>query len=138
MSSSIEKFGKETLALIMDSVRDVHDERIKDAVSDAIEKGIAITAAALYEARVEDTAIINLLQKHWLIYEDEATEFLRYERTVECPSRALKAYLTGQGFNSRYLKDFMTKNKVRMKLRHDPNLWKLTPAELIDAVKENE
>jgi hypothetical protein len=32
----------------------------------------------------------------------------------------------------------MIKNKVGIKLNHDPNLWKLTPAELIDAVKEYE
>lgn len=125
------------MADVRDSARNVIDERINEAVKKANEEGTAITAAALYEAGVEDTVIINLLQKHWRIYEDEATEVLRYERTVECPSRALKAYLTGQGLNSRDIRDYMTKNKVGIKLRHDPNLWKLTPAELIDAVKEN-
>ena len=138
MSSSIEEFGKDILADVRDSARNAIDERINEAVIKANVEGIAITAAALYEARVEDTVIINLLQKHWHIDGDEATEVLRYERTVKCPIRDLRAYLTGQGLNSRDLNVFMTKNKVGIKLRHDPNLWKKTPAELIDAVKENE
>jgi hypothetical protein len=138
MSSSKEEFGKKTLALVRDSVRDVIDERIDEAVEDVNVKGIAITAAALYEAGVEDTVIINLLQKHWHIDIDDATEALRYERTVKCPSRALRAYLTSQGLDPRDLRDFMIKNKVGIKLRHDPNLWKLTPADLIDSVRENE
>ena len=87
MSSSIEKIGRETWALFRDSVRDWHDETINEAVEDAIVKGIAITTAALYEAGVEDSVIINLLVKHWRIYENEATEVLRYERTVQIPLR---------------------------------------------------
>jgi hypothetical protein len=138
MSSSIEEFGEEILASVRDSVRNRCDERINEALKYARVEGIEITAAALYEAGVDDTVIINLLQKHWHIDVDDATEVLRFERTVEFPSRALRDYLTGQGLNSRDIEDFMTKYKVRKKLRHDPNLWKLPPAELIDAVKENE
>jgi len=137
MSSSKEIF-KGSLAFVRDTARNAIEEKINDAVIDANFDGIVKTAAALYEAGVKDTVIINLLQKHWHIDEDVATEVLRIERTVEYPSRALRADLTGQGLNSRDLRAFMTKNKVRIKLNHDPKLWKLTPAELIDAVKENE
>jgi hypothetical protein len=138
MSSSIEEFGKEILASVRDSVRNGCDERIDEALKYVRVEGIEITAAALYEAGVDDTVIINLLQKHWHTDIDNATEVLRKEKTVEFPSRALIAYLTGQGLDSRDRRHFMTKNKVREKLSHEPNLWKLTPAELIDAVKENE
>jgi SOS response regulatory protein OraA/RecX len=136
--SSLKEFIKGSAALARDSAQNAIEEEINDAVIHANNKGIEKTAAALYEAGVKDDIIINLLQKHWHIDDDDATEVLRYERTVEFPSRKLRDYLTSQGLNSRDIEDFMTKNKVGIKLRHDPNLWQLTPAELIDAVKENE
>lgn len=137
MSSSIEEFGKDVLASVRDKARYERDEEINEAVEDANLKGIKITTAALYEAHVDDAVIINLLQKHWHIDIDDATEVLRLEITVRYPSRALIAYLTSQGLNTNDSKDFMIKNKVWTKLRKNPKLSKLPPAELMDAVKEN-
>lgn len=47
MSSSKEEFGRMFLAVFRDSVLNVRDERINEAVENAYDEGIAITAAAL-------------------------------------------------------------------------------------------
>jgi hypothetical protein len=134
-------FGKSIFngiwGLLKDSARKWNDDKINAALEVAFWEGVEKTTSTLYEAHVNDEIIISLMQKHWGITEDDATENLRREGTIHYPIRTLKTFLASQGFNSWEIEDFIIKNRVFSKLRHDRDLWKLTPAKLSDVVKEN-
>lgn len=90
MSSAVEKFVHGIIASISDSVRNVIYERINQEVKAENEKEIANGTAVPCEASVEESAIVTLLKEHWSIDEDEATDYLNYEKTVKRPIKDLK------------------------------------------------
>jgi len=135
-------FGKLVLngvwGLLKDSLKKWNDDKINEALEDAFWDGVEKTTSTLFEAHVKDETIITLMHKHWGITENDANIYLQRERTIHYPIRSLKTFLASQGFYPSEIEDYIIKNRVFSKLRRDRDLWKLTPAKLSDAVKENE
>lgn len=116
----------------------INDEVVAVLVDERINE-IARATAALYEAKVEEKVIIQLLQDHWKINKSQAIEALRVEKTVENPIKVLRTYLQSQGYKNIDIIKFMKKNFVRQQLESNPSLWKLSnsPAKLKKNVEEN-
>lgn len=108
---------KEVLAKII-------EEECTNAYSVGYETGIGNAVSALYEAKVNDDEIINLLQKYWKLTRNEATKRLLSEKRF-APSRSLRRYLELQGLSDLDIRSFFIKNKVAKKLRENPEFLKL-------------
>ncbi len=136
MLSSKEEILKKIIAVLGDAGREgfysIINNEVKEAVAYERENGIINTAAALKDAKVNEEDILTFLQKHWNIYRDEADDYLR----VKYPYRELESYLAKRGLNSDAVENFMKSNMVRIKLRHNPILWKLSPEKLMKAIEE--
>lgn len=121
--------------------RDIFGESIneidKRAFIEGIEIGIQNTVAILYESKVDDEEIYNLLNKYWRIPRDDAIERLFYEKS-QAPLRELKLFLKMRGLSSKEIQKFMISNNVLMKLKKNPELRELRqkPDKLMKAVKE--
>lgn len=145
MSQSDREVVKEYLVkggkVALRFVRDIYGESINEAgnraFEEAIEIGIENTVSTLYELKVEDEEIYNLLNKYWGICRDEAIDRLLYEKN-HAPLRELKLFLKMQGLSSKEIQHFMISNKVLMKLKKNPELRELRqkPDKLMKAVKE--
>lgn len=122
--------------LLKESLQKWNDDKINEALEDAFWDGVEKTTSTLFEGHVKDEIIINLMQKHWGINEDDANKYLRRERTIHYPIRSLKTFLTSQGYYPSEIETFLIKNKVYIKLLRNRELWKLSPAKLSEAVKE--
>lgn len=109
------------------------NNEVDEAVTYERENGIINTAAALKDAKVNEEDILTFLQKHWNICRNEAEDYLR----VKYPYRELKSYLAKQGLNADAVENFMKSNMVRIKLRHNQILWKLSTEKLMKEIEEN-
>ncbi|KNZ41858.1 hypothetical protein [Acetobacterium bakii] len=122
--------------IFKDAGRDLIDEKVNIAIKKERKNGIEITIETLIEAGIKDAVIINLLEKYWGLLDDEPREAVRYIKTFEYPYKALTFYLKGQGYTSTEVEDFMNMNHVRIKLRHNRELSKLSPEKLMHKVTE--
>lgn len=109
------------------------NNKVEEAVAYERENGIINTTAALKDAKVNEEDILTFLQKHWNICRDEADDYLK----VKYPYRELKSHLYKQGLNSDSVENFMKSNMVRIKLRHNQTLWKLSPGKLMKEIEKN-
>ncbi len=117
------------------TVKDHEDEIGKEYRIDAIER----TTASLYDAGVGDDTIIIMLQRYWGLTEEEAYKFLREEKVVNYPCRALVAYLRNtEALTLEGADDFIKKHHVVDVLLEEEGVWKLTPQELLEKIKEIE
>ena len=126
-----------TSDIAIDAVKNYIDEKVNISITKERNNGIEITTETLIEAGIKDAVIINLLVKYWGLLDDEAWDIVRIIKTIEYPYKALAFYLKEQGYTSKGVKDFMVVNHVRIKLRHNHGLWKLTPDKLMQKVKEH-
>lgn len=126
-----------TSDIAIDTGRNYIEEEVNKAITKERNKGIKITVETLIEAGIKDADIINLLGKYWGLLNDEARDTVRIIKTIEYPYKALAFYLQEQGCTSTEVKDFMDGNHVRIKLRHNHDLWRLTPDKLMQKVKEH-
>ncbi|AJA48496.1 hypothetical protein CPAST_c24260 [Clostridium pasteurianum DSM 525 = ATCC 6013] len=137
MVSSKKDLLKKIIGVLGDSGREAFNSIINNEVEEAVayerENGIINAAAALKDAKVNEEDILTFLQKHWNICRDEAEDYLR----VKYPYRELESYLTKRGLSSEAVENFMKSNLVRIKLRHNQILWKLSPEKLMKAIEEN-
>lgn len=93
---------------------------------------------ALIEIGVTDEErIIKFLQKYGDMRESEAKAASKEIITVEIPSKRLVGHLVKQGYTDQEVANFMKSNMARIKLRHDPKLGRLKPAEMVKQVKDN-
>jgi hypothetical protein len=125
-----------TSDIAIDAVKNYIDEKVNISITKERNNGIEITTETLIEAGIKDAVIINLLVKYWGLLDDEARDIVRIIKTIQYPYKALAFYLKEQGYTSKEVKDFMAVNHVRIKLRTNHELWKLTPDKLMQKVKE--
>ncbi|MFT8348555.1 hypothetical protein [Clostridium saccharoperbutylacetonicum] len=94
---------------------------------------------ALYEAKVKEEVIIQLLHDYWKIDKYQAREAFRIEQTVNSPKKVLITYLQKQGYTTAYIKEFVRNNNVEKQLDSNPYLWKLSnsPEKLMKAIEDN-
>lgn len=143
MLSSKEDFLDKIIGFLGDVGRETLDSIISDDVDKALanerNREIKRAARALYEVKVEEEVIIQMLHNYWKINENEAKEALRVEKTVYSPKRLLITYLQGQGYKPSYVREFIESKDVEKKLENNPTLWKLSnsPEELIEAIEES-
>lgn len=143
MSTSKEEIWKNIKAFFGDAgheaLQSVINDEVEATLVDERINEIACATAALYEAKVEEKVIIQLLHDHWKIDKSQATEVLRVEKTVESPMNVLRKYLRSQGYKNIDIIKFMRNNNVRKQLENSLTLWKLSysPARLMKAVEEN-
>lgn len=126
-----------TSDIAIDAVKNYIDEQVNISITKERNNGIEITTETLIEAGIKDVVIFNLLVKYWGLLDDEARDIVRIIKTIEYPYKALAFYLKEQGYTSKEVKDFMNVNHVRIKLRTNHELWKLTPDKLMKKVKEH-
>lgn len=130
--------GKIVTSLALKLYGDSINQAGEAAFSDAIEIGITNTMAALYDADVDDSEIIRVLNKYWGIDRDEAEERLVFEKS-QAAIRELKWFLKVQGFSVIEIDQFMRSNNASIKIRHNNELWKLRrkPEKLMKAVQDS-
>ena len=117
----------------------VIDTEVEAAIAYERTREVKRATRALYEAKVKDEVIIQLLHDYWNIGKNQAIEALRVEKTVNMPTMVLITYLQSQGYKTSDIKEFMKYNNVKEQLENDPSLWMLSnsPAKLIKAVEGN-
>ena len=102
------------------------DNDVKDALASERKLEIKRATKALYEAKVKDEVIIQLLHDYWKIDEYQAREAFRIEQTVNSPKKALITYMQKQGYTTAYIKEFVRNNNVEKQLESNASLWKLS------------
>lgn len=143
MLSSKEEFLKKIIAVFGDIGREAFESIINNEVEEAVayerRREIKRATEALYEAKVKEEVIIQLLHDYWKIDEYQAIEVLRIEKTVNSPKKVLITYLQRQGHKTPDIKEFIRNNNVENQLENNPSLWKLssTPEKLMKAIEEN-
>ena len=115
------------------------DNDVKDALASERKLEIKRATKALYEAKVKDEVIIQLLHDYWKIDEYQAREAFRIEQTVNSPKKALITYMQKQGYTTAYIKEFVRNNNVEKQLESNASLWKLSnsPEKLMKAIENN-
>lgn len=143
MLSLKEDLLKKIIGFLGDAGRETFYSIIDNEVEEALarERNLEIKRAtkALYEAKVKDGVIIQLLHDYWKIGENQAREALRIERTVNTPKKVLITYLQSKGYKPSYIKEFVINNNVEKQLESDPSLWELSnsPEKLMKAIQKN-
>lgn len=141
MSTIQEKFFTVMKGLgivAQEAIQNYIDEKVFQAVSQEKESGVHNAINALIEIGITDEErIIKFLQKYSDMRESEAKAASEEIITVEIPSKSLVDYLAKQGYTDQEIKNFMKSNMVRIKLRHDPKLARLKPAEIVKQLKNN-
>lgn len=143
MLSSKEEILKKIISVLGDAGREAFDSIINNEVEEAVayerKREIKRAVEALYEAKVKEEVIIQLLQDYWKIDEYQAREALRVEQTVKSPKKVLITYLQRQGYKTSDIKEFIRNNNVEKQLENNPSLWKLSnsPEKLMKAIEEN-
>ncbi len=72
IAETLSGFGYE----VLDRIREDHFSRLDEAAFQESVVGIEKATSALYEARIEEERIIQLLQKYWDLRPSEALYFL--------------------------------------------------------------
>lgn len=143
MLSSKAEFLKMIVAALGDAGREALYSIINDEVEEAVayerKREIKRATGALYEAKVKEEVIIQLLYDYWKIDKYQALEALRVEKTVNSPMKVLITYLRRQGYKTSDIKEIIRNNNVEKQLENNPSLWKLSdsPEKLMKAIEEN-
>ncbi len=131
----------EYLIQVKNSIRKNYGEKMNEVAEEAflqaIEIGIENTIASLYDTNVNDDEIISALNKFWGINKNEAESRIIYEKS-KATIRELEYYLKMQGWDASKINQFMKSNMVRIKIRHNNELWKLRrkPEKLMQEVQK--
>ena len=75
------------------------------------------------------------MQKYGDMRESEAKDISEQVEAVTIPTKKLADYLAKKQYSSSEIKEFLKANMVTIKLRHDPELRKLKPEELMREVQ---
>lgn len=110
--------------------RFMDDER-QEAADIQWRRDVMNATMAFAEFGADEYRIFELLNKYFNINDiAEAREYIKEGAQIRYPFRRLVDYLLASGFNHDSARDFMEKNLVKEKLRHDPSLANLPPEEL--------
>lgn len=138
---SKEELLKKVVEFLGDMGRDAYnaiiDKEVDDALAREAKRGIKRATQILFETKVKEEVIINLLCDCWQISESSAREAIRVEKTVNSPTKALIDYLKGDGYKTQDVKNFIESNNVKQLLENNPTLWKLSPEKLMKVIEEN-
>lgn len=124
---------------IIEGVRQSISKPKEDAYLQGLNTGKGKTIAALYEANVEDRAIIELMNKHWDMTMRETTRILIIEKR-QAALRELQLLLELEGYSESMIRSFMIKNSVIIQMKENPELQKLrnNPKKLKSLLLKNE
>jgi SOS response regulatory protein OraA/RecX len=122
-----------------EAINSIIDNEVEEAVARERKREIERATKALYEAKVKEEVIIQLLQDYWMIDKYQAKEATRIERTIKSQKKVLINYLQSQGYKNSDIREFMKTNNVEKQLENNQSLWRLSnsPAKLLKAVEEN-
>lgn len=136
--NKLREFGESLLDSAGEGIRKGINNHKEEAYSQGIEVGIGKTIAALYDADIEDEKILELMNKHWGLNMNDATDMLINEKG-EAVIRELRQYFKLQGYSDSDIKFFMRENRVEFKIRRNPELLNLkdNPKKVIEAIKES-
>lgn len=131
-ADTIKELLADGLEFVGDRVRQVYSNDINSAYTDAIEIGLENTILSLYDAEVDDRKIIFLLTQYWGICREEAEQRLLFEKS-QIPIKVLENHLKLKGMSEEAIHRYMKENSVRIKISHNPDLWKYwrNPEELM-------
>lgn len=143
MLSSKEELLKKIIGVLGDAGREAFNSILNDEVEEALaferNREIKRATGALYEAKVKEEVIIQLLYDYWNIDKHQAIEAIRIEKTVNSPKKVLINYLRGLGYKTSDIKEFIRSNDVEKQLENNLALWKLSssPEKLMKTVEKN-
>lgn len=95
-----------------------------------------LVTAALYEAKVKDDEIIRILMKVCDADRKQATDALRNEKFILCPSRELYQYMILEQGYEEHDADVFIHNKAIRALANNRGLSKLSPAKIFDEINK--
>lgn len=94
--------------------------------------------AILYEAKINEEKILDLLNKYCNIDYEEALYLLQNEKIINAPCRRLEQFLLlEKGYTYEDADLFINRNVIGI-LVNNPELSKVTPTKLYDFAKERE
>jgi len=95
-----------------------------------------LVTSALYEAKVKDNEILQVLMKVCNVDKDEAMNDFRNEKFILSPCRELYQYLVlEKGFDDHDADVFIHK-RARSALARNTELSKLSPAKMFDTINK--
>ena len=111
-----------------------YDQRIFDGMYDSF---IETTIQLLVEADVSDNDIITVIENHWNISINEITDILHNEK-IKAAVNSLTRYMLQNGYSVSEIQEFMKKNMVKTKLRHEHDLLmqRKNPEKIYKAVQQ--
>ena len=111
-------------------------EGLRDSVQNHEDEiGSEKMVAALYDAKLKDEMIIQLVIKYYPITKSKAQELLRIEKNVMHPCRELENYLMNEEVMSQeQAVEYIRNNNVVEILENNKTLWKLSAKGLFEKI----
>lgn len=111
-----------------------YDQWIFDGMYDSF---IETTIQLLVEADVSDNDIITVIENSWNISINEITDILHNEK-IKAAVNSLTRYMLQNGYSDSEIQEFMKKNMVKTKLRHEHDLLmqRKNPEKIYKAVQQ--
>lgn len=113
---------------------------IQEGIGDSVQKhedefGSKKMVAALYDAKLKDEMIIQLVIKYYPITKSDAQELLRIEKNIMHPCRELENYLMNEKVMShKQAVEYIINNNVVEILENNNTLWKLSAKGLFEKI----
>lgn len=113
---------------------------IQEGIRDSVQKhedeiGSEKMVAALYDAKLKDEMIIQLVIKYYPITKSKAQELLRIEKNVMHPCRKLENYLMNEEvMTQEQAVEYIRNNHVTEILENNNTLWKLSAKGLFEKI----
>ena len=113
---------------------------IQEGIRDSVQKhedeiGSEKMVAALYDAKLKDEMIIQLVIKYYPITKSKAQELLRIEKNIMHPCRELESYLMNEEvMTQEQAVEYIRNNHVIEILENNNTLWKLSAKGLFEKI----
>lgn len=123
-------------SFLIDATREAILKHEDEVIQEEIFNGAVILTEALLEAKIKDNEIIRLIQKYYILSEEEAEKLVISERTVNLPCKELESYLVrSEGFTRYEAINFIYEKGIPDFLRENKGSWKLSPGQLLSKVQ---
>jgi len=123
-------------SFLIDATRESILRHEDEVIQEERFNGAVILTEALLEAKIKDNEIIRLIQKYYILNEEEAEKLVISERTVNLPCKELESYLVrSEGFTRDEAINFIYEKGIPEFLRENKGSWKLSPGQLLSKVQ---
>ena len=119
-------------SFLLDTTKEAVYKYEEGVVQEEKFNGAIILTEALFEAKIKDEEIIRLIQKYYVLSEEEAEKLTISERTINSPCKELEKYLVrSEGYTRDEAISFIFDNGIPNYLRKNKGAWKLSPEQLL-------